>query len=283
MPRYLKRNWLRHVRPQLRAGFDVIVFLFRMQAEYDGLGGTKPRRMVGIKKPDDRCGVWRTLLTGGLFTSGSTIYPSKTCEKDKFCIIDLVHQTKVDCPCLMKGDLRAGDIRPSYCKSKTELTINCICELQSSYPQSSCDRDKLCIVDLIHQSISNCLCLQFNDQKSESVCKQTVNEPTYPNPTDLIILDPTEKEPKTEQEQEQGSGSKQDEEDESKKKESSSSNMIWIIFLVIGILAVAAVILILFLVFRLRNKKKSNPKETKKQIIRYKRQIKLFRKKSIRY
>ncbi|KAA6395532.1 MAG: hypothetical protein EZS28_008945, partial [Streblomastix strix] len=177
--------------------------------------------------------------------SGSTIYPTETCEKDKLCIIDIVHQTKVDCPCLMKGDPRAGGICPSYCKSKAELTINCICELGSSYPQAKCERDKLCIVDLIHQSIANCPCLEFNDPRGESVCKQTEIDPSDPNPTDPIIPDPTEKDPETEQEQELGSGSKQDDDDESKKKESSSSNIIWIIFLIIGILAVAAIILIL--------------------------------------
>ncbi|KAA6381456.1 MAG: hypothetical protein EZS28_023015, partial [Streblomastix strix] len=146
----------------------------------------------------------------------------------------------------MKGDPRAGGICPAYCKSKAELTFNCICELgSSSYPQATCERDKLCIVDLIHQSAANCPCLKVDDPRDELVCKQI--EESDPGPTDPIIPDPTEKDPETEQEQEQGSVSKQDEEDEQQKKESSQSNMIWIVFIVIGILAIAAIVGILFL------------------------------------
>ncbi|KAA6365989.1 MAG: hypothetical protein EZS28_038484, partial [Streblomastix strix] len=226
---------------------------------YDCKCPTDPSQLTDIPKERCECSSWGDPRAGkgecpaycvkGQTTSncvcesGSSIYPTESCEKDKLCIIDLVHQTKADCPCLMKGDPRAGGICPSYCKSKAELTVNCICELGSSYPQATCERDKLCIVDLIHQSIVNCPCLSTNDPRGESICQQTEIDPSDPDPTDPIIPDPSEKDPETEQEQE--SGSKQDEDDESKKKESSTSNMIWIIFLVIGILAVAAVVLIL--------------------------------------
>ncbi|KAA6399259.1 MAG: hypothetical protein EZS28_005210, partial [Streblomastix strix] len=130
--------------------------------------------------------------------TGSSSYPYESCEKDKKCIIDLIHQSKADCPCLMKGDPRAGDICPSYCISKVELTIDCMCELGSSYPQATCERDKLCIVDLIHQSTSNCPCLEVDDPRGEQVCKQIEI-----NPTDPDILDPTEKDPEDDQKPEE--------------------------------------------------------------------------------
>ncbi|KAA6316868.1 MAG: hypothetical protein EZS28_055193, partial [Streblomastix strix] len=186
------------------------------------------------------------------------MYPQSVCEKDKLCFDDLVHQTKADCPCLLKGDPRAGDICPSYCKSKAELTVNCICELESSsYPQATCERDRLCIVDLIHQSTANCPCLNTNDPRGESICKQTEIDPSDPDPSDPVIPDPSEKDPETEQEQ--GSISKQDEDDESKKKESRISIIIWIIFAVFISLAIVIVGILLFIIIRLRNKKKSNP------------------------
>ncbi|KAA6385948.1 MAG: hypothetical protein EZS28_018524 [Streblomastix strix] len=166
--------------------------------------------------------------------TNSSSYPSEYCEKDKLCITDLIHQTKADCPCLMKGDPRAGDVCPSYCISKSELTIECMCELgSSSYPQAQCERDKLCIVDLIHQSTSNCPCLAVDDPRGESVCKQTEINPSDPDPTDPIIPDPSEKDPETDQEQEQESEPKQDDEDEQKKEESSSTILISIIIPVI--------------------------------------------------
>ncbi|KAA6395538.1 MAG: hypothetical protein EZS28_008933, partial [Streblomastix strix] len=172
--------------------------------------------------------------------TGSSIYPSESCEIDKQCIIDLIHQTKADCPCLMKGDPRAGGICPSYCISKYELTIECMCELGSLYPQAQCERDKLCIVDLIHQSTSNCPCLEVDDPRGESICKQTdidpsvpdptdpiipdPTDPIIPDPTDPIIPDPTEKDPETEQEQEEII--KQEDEKEKQEEESTIFKMI---------------------------------------------------------
>ncbi|KAA6354236.1 MAG: hypothetical protein EZS28_050237, partial [Streblomastix strix] len=202
--------------------------------------------------------------------TGSSIYPSESCEKDKLCIIDLVNQTKTDCPCLMKGDPRAGDICPSYCISKAELTINCMCELGSLlYPQAQCERDKLCVVDIIHQSTSNCPCLEVDDPRGELVYQQTEidpsdpdpTDPIIPDPTDPIIPDPTEKDPETEQEQ--GSGSKQDDEKKTEKEESKTFNMIWIIFIV-----VAGVLLLYYSL--------SSNREIRRKQLKQKRKIKKF-------
>ncbi|KAA6391676.1 MAG: hypothetical protein EZS28_012797 [Streblomastix strix] len=174
--------------------------------------------------------------------TGSSMYPQSVCEKDKLCFDDLVHQTKANCQCLMKGDSRAGGICPSYCKSKDELTVNCMCELDSSYPQATCEKDKLCIVDLIHQSTSNCPCLSANDPRGESVCKQTDIDPSDPDPTDPVIPDPSEQDPETDQEQEQDDGIKQqfDDEDQSEiqNEQSSAFQMIWIIYIAVGALFV---------------------------------------------
>ncbi|KAA6373500.1 MAG: hypothetical protein EZS28_030973, partial [Streblomastix strix] len=170
--------------------------------------------------------------------TGSTYYPVAQCRIDKLCITDLIHQSITDCPCMTQSDPRAGGICPQYCTSKAELSINCVCETGSSlYPQATCEKDKLCIVDLIHQSTANCPCLEFNDPRGESICKSS-----DPDPSDPIIPDPSEKDPETEQEQ--GSGSKQDDEKKTEKEESKTFNMIWIIFIVIGILAIAAIIII---------------------------------------
>ncbi|KAA6401089.1 MAG: hypothetical protein EZS28_003383 [Streblomastix strix] len=188
--------------------------------------------------------------------TGSQTYPQSTCQKDKLCITNLIQQSKADCPCLMKADPRAGGVCPAYCISKAELTVECMCELgSSSYPQATCERDKLCIVDLIHQSTANCPCLVVDDPRGESVCKQTDIDPSDPDPTDPIIPDPSEKDPETDQEQ--GGGPKEDEDEKkTEKEESGSSSMIWIIFVVVGVMAVAVIVVISFFVFRSRNQKK---------------------------
>ncbi|KAA6386015.1 MAG: hypothetical protein EZS28_018457 [Streblomastix strix] len=161
--------------------------------------------------------------------TGSTFFPVEQCNIDKLCITDLIHQSITDCPCVLKSDPRAGSICPQYCKSKDELTLNCVCEYESTiYPQATCEIDKLCLVDLIHQSTSNCPCLKVDDPRGESICK-----PSDPDPSDPIIPDPSEKDPETEQEQ--GSGSKQDEEEKEKQKEESTSiKMTWIIIIVVA-------------------------------------------------
>ncbi|KAA6378489.1 MAG: hypothetical protein EZS28_025984, partial [Streblomastix strix] len=202
---------------------------------------TDPSLLSGIPKERCYCRSWGDPRAGkGEFPAycqrgytnlsrvcdtSSSSYPSKSCKNDKLCIIDLVHQTKTNCPCLMKGDPRAGSICRSYCKSKSELTIDCICELESPYPQATCERDKLCIVDLIHQSTNNCPCLDFDDPRGEQICNRTDipsdPDPTETDPTDPIIPNPTEQEQQEEINKE---------EDESKKKESSTSTIIWIIF-----------------------------------------------------
>ncbi|KAA6389667.1 MAG: hypothetical protein EZS28_014804, partial [Streblomastix strix] len=197
--------------------------------------------------------------------SSSSSYSSTVCEIDKLCTYDLIHQSSLVCSCLMYNDPRAGGICPPYCISKYELTVECVCGLSSpSYPQATCERDKLCIVDLIHQSTTNCPCLEVDDPRGESVCKQTEIDPSDPDPTDPIIPDPSEQDPETEQEQ--GSGQKQDEVIEEQKEESSSSNIIWIIFLVIGIIAVIIVV-ITFFAFRSINKKKQIEKGKKNKEI----------------
>ncbi|KAA6385963.1 MAG: hypothetical protein EZS28_018510, partial [Streblomastix strix] len=162
-------------------------------------------------------------------------YPSSQCMKDKICIFNLSQQTKEYCPCLMKGDPRADNVCPSYCKSKVELTIECMCELDSSYPQATCERDKLCIVDLIHQSTSNCPCLEVDDPRGELICNQT--EQSDPDPTDPAIPDPTEKDPETEQEQEEGIKQEESDKDETI-KEQKSYNFVWIIIIVVGVLVI---------------------------------------------
>ncbi|KAA6362995.1 MAG: hypothetical protein EZS28_041478, partial [Streblomastix strix] len=164
---------------------------------------------------------------------GSQSYPSTTCIKDKLCNFELISQSKADCPCLMKGDPRAGGICPSYCTSKAELTIECMCELGSSYPQATCERDKLCIVDLIHQSTANCPCIEVGDPRGESVCKQTDIDPSDPDPTDPIIPDPSEQDPETDQEQE--GGSKQDDDE---KEEQKTTNFVWIIIVIVVVLVI---------------------------------------------
>ncbi|KAA6354073.1 MAG: hypothetical protein EZS28_050400, partial [Streblomastix strix] len=123
-------------------------------------------------------------------------YSSSQCMKDKICIFNLSQQSKDYCPCLIKGDPRAGFVCPSYCKSKAELTIDCMCELGSSYPQATCEQDKLCIVDLIHQSTSNCPCIAVDDPRGESICNQT--EQSDPDPTGPLIPDPIEEDQETE-------------------------------------------------------------------------------------
>ncbi|KAA6390546.1 MAG: hypothetical protein EZS28_013925, partial [Streblomastix strix] len=160
--------------------------------------------------------------------SNNASFPYTTCYRDKACTINLINQSNLTCPCLRTGDPRAGLGQcPAYCiKGYTNTT--CACDSGSTYyPVTQCNIDKLCITDLIHQSITNCPCMTKNDPRSESVCK-----PSDPDPTNPIIPDPSEKDPETEQEQ--GSGSKQDGE--------KTFNMIWIIFIVIGILAIAAIV-----------------------------------------
>ncbi|KAA6385577.1 MAG: hypothetical protein EZS28_018897 [Streblomastix strix] len=58
-----------------------------------------------------------------------------------------------------------------YCKSKVELSADCICNPQStSYPLAYCLRDKQCKYDLIHQTPSNCPCLSTKDPRAGGTC-----------------------------------------------------------------------------------------------------------------
>ncbi|KAA6372001.1 MAG: hypothetical protein EZS28_032472 [Streblomastix strix] len=130
---------------------------------------------------------------------------------------------------LLKGDPRAGDVCPSYCISKAELTIECMCELGSSiYRQATYERDKLCIVDLIHQSISNCSCLKVDDPRGEQVCNQTDIDPA-----DIMIPDRSEKDPENKLEYEDIIKQEEDEE-EKQKEEPTTFIMIWINIIVVA-------------------------------------------------
>ncbi|KAA6389622.1 MAG: hypothetical protein EZS28_014852 [Streblomastix strix] len=180
----------------------------------------------------------------------NTSFSYTTCKRDKICTINLINQSNITCPCLSTGDPRAGLGQcPAYC-IKGQTNITCACDTGSTYyPIAQCNIDKLCITDLVHQSITDCPCMTQSDPRSESICKQS-----DPDPTDPIIPDPSEKDPETDQEQESGSKQEEDEK-KTEKKESKTFNMIWIIFIVIGILAIAAIIIV-----KKSNKKKSNEK-----------------------
>ncbi|KAA6374605.1 MAG: hypothetical protein EZS28_029868 [Streblomastix strix] len=95
----------------------------------------------------------------------STTYPLATCELDKKCAYDLANQTNATCPCLSTGYTRTGKGQcPAYCVAKDSLTANCICDSNSStYSTSNCEKDKLCITDLVNQPNSSCPCLNTSD------------------------------------------------------------------------------------------------------------------------
>ncbi|KAA6382452.1 MAG: hypothetical protein EZS28_022021 [Streblomastix strix] len=181
--------------------------------------------------------------------------------REKACTINLINQSNITCPCLSTGDPRAGLGQcPAYCvKGYTNTT--CACNIGSIYyPIAQCNLDKLCLVDLIHQSIINCPCLMKDDPRDESICKSSDSDPTDP-----IIPDPSEKDPETEQEQR--SGSKQDDEKKTEKEESKTFNKIWIIFIVIGIFAVAAIVIINDLNSKLNKPEKQSASELLQKVI----------------
>jgi hypothetical protein len=61
---------------------------------------------------------------------------------------------------LSTGDPRAGLGQcPAYCV-KGYINSTCACDTGSTYyPVTQCRIDKLCITDLIHQSITDCPCM----------------------------------------------------------------------------------------------------------------------------
>ncbi|KAA6393206.1 MAG: hypothetical protein EZS28_011268 [Streblomastix strix] len=145
--------------------------------------------------------------------SNSSTYPTSNCEKDKLCITDLANQPNSSCPCINTADPRAGFACPQYCKSKNELTSECICEYRSiDYPQTICEKDKLCIIDLIHQSLDDCPCLSTGDPRTDTICKQAEQQ------DDVIKKEDDEQEDENQQE----------------KDKSSSFNMIYIIIVAAG-------------------------------------------------
>ncbi|KAA6376312.1 MAG: hypothetical protein EZS28_028162 [Streblomastix strix] len=71
----------------------------------------------------------------------------------------------------LEEDPRAGTACIQYCKSKSELTSDCICDSNSSsYPSSDCEKDKLCTFNLTNQSNATCPCQSTGDPKNGSFC-----------------------------------------------------------------------------------------------------------------
>ncbi|KAA6353247.1 MAG: hypothetical protein EZS28_051226, partial [Streblomastix strix] len=63
------------------------------------------------------------------------------------------------------------NVTQELCQSKTEMTADCMCDPDSTtYPVAQCQKDKLCITDLSHQTPSNCPCLPTNDPRSGQTC-----------------------------------------------------------------------------------------------------------------
>ncbi|KAA6362653.1 MAG: hypothetical protein EZS28_041820, partial [Streblomastix strix] len=96
----------------------------------------------------------------------SSSFPLSNCEKEKLCITDLVHQPSSDCPCLSTGDPRAGNTCPAYC-IKGQATANCTCNTNTpGYTVDQCQKEKLCITDLINQPNTTCQCLSTADPRA---------------------------------------------------------------------------------------------------------------------
>ncbi|KAA6375524.1 MAG: hypothetical protein EZS28_028949, partial [Streblomastix strix] len=75
------------------------------------------------------------------------------------------------------------EIALEYCKSKTELTSDCACDINSTtYPESQCKKDNLCLTDLVHQNSTNCPCLSTADPRANGIC------PAYCNSKDEFTL-----------------------------------------------------------------------------------------------
>ncbi|KAA6348817.1 MAG: hypothetical protein EZS28_051961, partial [Streblomastix strix] len=87
--------------------------------------------------------------------------------KEKLCITDLVHQPSSDCPCLSTGDPRAGQGQcPAYCV-KGQVTANCTCNTNvPGYTVDQCQKEKLCVIDLINQPNTTCTCLPTGDPRA---------------------------------------------------------------------------------------------------------------------
>ncbi|KAA6381458.1 MAG: hypothetical protein EZS28_023017 [Streblomastix strix] len=66
------------------------------------------------------------------------------------------------------------DISVDYCKSKEDLTSECICyEYYTLYPVKQCVKEQLCITDLGNQTASNCPycpCLSTGDPRANKAC-----------------------------------------------------------------------------------------------------------------
>ncbi|KAA6374157.1 MAG: hypothetical protein EZS28_030316, partial [Streblomastix strix] len=94
-----------------------------------------------------------SLTANCICDSNSSTYPTSNCEKDKLCITDLANQPNSSCPCLNTSDPRAGKGQcPAYC-IQGQVTQQCVCDTGiSSYPTSTCEREKLCTFNLINQT-----------------------------------------------------------------------------------------------------------------------------------
>ncbi|KAA6377442.1 MAG: hypothetical protein EZS28_027031, partial [Streblomastix strix] len=92
------------------------------------------------------------------------------CQKEKLCITNLINQTASDCSCLATGDPRAGKACPAYC-IKGQVTSECTCDTNSTgYTIQQCQKEKLCMANLIHQTISDCPCLATGDPRAGNTC-----------------------------------------------------------------------------------------------------------------
>ncbi|KAA6391085.1 MAG: hypothetical protein EZS28_013391 [Streblomastix strix] len=99
-------------------------------------------------------------------------YTIAQCQKEKACKYNLINQTTTDCPCQNTSDPRAGKACPSYCV-KGEPTSECVCDTNSTgFTVQQCQKEKLCISDLIHQNTSDCPCQSTGDPRAGLQCYQ---------------------------------------------------------------------------------------------------------------
>ncbi|KAA6372949.1 MAG: hypothetical protein EZS28_031523, partial [Streblomastix strix] len=97
-----------------------------------------------------------------------TTYPAAESQKDKLCITDLEHSSKVECPCQNICDPRTGeDECPAYCCSQSEFTEVCVCDTESiTYLLQICVMDKKCKFDLVNQLNTTCAFLNTSDPRA---------------------------------------------------------------------------------------------------------------------
>ncbi|KAA6399265.1 MAG: hypothetical protein EZS28_005209, partial [Streblomastix strix] len=99
--------------------------------------------------------------------TNSSSFPLSSCQTEKKCITDLINQNNITCPCLSTGDPRAGQGQcPAYCIIG-QVTANCTCNTNTSgYTVDQCQKEKLCIIDLVNQPNTTCQCLPTGDPRA---------------------------------------------------------------------------------------------------------------------